>query len=224
MPVKRPEYESSLPAVSTEHAQLVAVKEQLMEMDRALRAERVARSQLAAKARAEISSLRQELENSAPADSSSGTAVAKTAHGHLMLAVMAIVAVAAVAGFSVWYVDPLHTWDGHPAAVSERAESSTPASAPAAAPPAPGASAETHAFSRLGDAVSNVPARAVPAVLHAANEWLSSAGEDACSVESPEGSVSLVISGRGGDKPLLSALSRCATAVEHFTQPQGPAK
>ncbi|HYA18805.1 MAG TPA: hypothetical protein VEF06_15130, partial [Bryobacteraceae bacterium] len=79
---------------------------------------------------------------------------------------------------------------------------------------------ETSEFSRLNDAVRSVPAPSMPSVLDAANQWLGTTGQQACSVQSPQGDVSLVISGHGGDKPLLSALSRCATAVEHLTKPE----
>jgi hypothetical protein len=212
----RREY-STPPAISSAQAELVAVKEQLMEMDRALRAERVARSELSARSKAEISVLRRELEDVAPDEADRSKPFAKSSGGRLLLSGMAVALIAAIAGFSVWYVDPLHTWDDHPAVVSQsvRAESVKAAQTP---PSSMGASSETHEFSRLNDAVRSVPVPSIPVVLNAANDWLGANGQQSCSVESPQGEVSLVISGRGGDKPLLSALSRCANAVEHLAK------
>jgi hypothetical protein len=139
----------------------------------------------------------------------------QSTHSHVVLSLLAIAIVAAVAGFSAWYVDPLHTWEGHAAAVPlQQAVVSKPSLPPRTSP----VSEETHAFSRLGDAVRQVPAPAMPAVFHAANDYLGATGEEGCSVDSPQGGLSLVVSGRGGDKPLLAALSRCAQAVEHLTQ------
>ncbi|HYA17113.1 MAG TPA: hypothetical protein VEF06_06595, partial [Bryobacteraceae bacterium] len=94
------------PPISTAQAELAVVKQRLMEMDKALRAERLARSQLAAKAKAEISSLRRELENTGPAGPDPATRAAVRFGGSLAFSVIAIAVAAAVAGFSVWYVDP----------------------------------------------------------------------------------------------------------------------
>jgi hypothetical protein len=206
----------------TTNAELVAVKEQLMEMDKALRAERMARRELASQAKAEISGLRRELRQATPDEAEGKPRPAPRSGNHLAASVIVIAMAAAVAGFSVWYVDPLHTWESRPAATAPPL-AQTAAAQPAPAPPL-GSSPETHEFSRLNDAVRFVPAPSMPVVLDAANRWLDTNGQQACSVQSPEGSVSLVISGNGGDKPLLSALSRCATAVEQITRPESQEK
>jgi hypothetical protein len=189
-------------------------------MDRSVRAERVHHRRQVALANAEICNLRLKLENSSAADMPL-IAPVEQRRDYLMLSIVAIALAAAVIGFSMWYVDPLHTWDGHVKPASQEAAAPTPPpptmSSPVSA--AVASSSESHAYSRLGQAVSTVPGASMPSVMNAANEWLGSTGEQACSVQSSRGEVSLVISGKSGDKPLLAALSRCASAVEHLTQP-----
>jgi hypothetical protein len=194
-------------------AELAQATAQLVLMERARRREQVARERQVAKARAEISSLKREMQAATEVPAARAMRPPRR-QSHLILSLTAVIVLAAIAGLCVRYADPLHTWDGLASVVSQ----------PAAAPKqevVPGRlalanSSETHALSRLSDAVGGVSAEAMPGVLKAANQWLDTSGEEACSVQSAEGGASLVISGKNGDKPLLAALSRCAQAVEHL--------
>ena len=80
-------------------------------------------------------------------------------------------------------------------------------------------SSATYELARLNGALDAIPVTAVPTIMGSVNQWLWALGGPPCSVESSRGEVSLVISARGQAHPLLTALSRCADAVEHFTQP-----
>jgi hypothetical protein len=131
-----------------------------------------------------------------------------------MFLAMLIACAAMAAGVAVFYAYPFEGWKqvwwkDEPARAAQPAIASSPSHS----------SSQTKAFSRLSDALGSVPAPSVPALMNAANQALGSTGEPACSVASPDGQLSLVISGKGNSTPLLAALSRCATAVERITQP-----
>ena len=88
--------------------------------------------------------------------------------------------------------------------------------------PEPRHSADALGLDRLSDALAVVPGPAIPALFQEANHWLATHGSSPCSVQSPSGQVSIVLgSGTIPDKPLATALSRCADAMEDLLK--GPA-
>ena len=88
--------------------------------------------------------------------------------------------------------------------------------------PEPPHSADAFGLDRLTDALAVVPGPAIPALFQEANHWLATHGSPPCSAQSPSGQVSIVLgSGTIPDKPLASALSRCADAMEDLLK--GPA-
>ena len=103
----------------------------------------------------------------------------------------------------------------------QKAREPEPAPAPTPAPPSlpfEGAGAqETYELQRLNGALMAVPAAEVPEVLNAVNKWLWAHNGVPCWVLTPANGVSLVIASGGPGQPLLTALSRCADAVEHVT-------
>jgi hypothetical protein len=102
---------------------------------------------------------------------------------------------------------------------------------PPAAPRSPDStasqSAEARALNRLDDLLRPIAPAAIPSLLSEANQWLGQTGSPPCSVQSPRGETSMVISpygqhGLSERGPLVTALSRCADAIEHFTRKSAP--
>ncbi len=110
---------------------------------------------------------------------------------------------------------------------TEKVEIHPPAPGPPAtqtvsgpAVPAGGArivSAEQRAMERLDDALAPVPAAAMPSLMNSANQWLGESGLPPCTLASPRGDSSMVITSGRKPGPLVAALSSCADAIEHFT-------
>jgi hypothetical protein len=222
--------------LDTARKEAAAVREQLQHTRKALVEERVARVELAAEATRRINALQQEL---VTASAASQEEVRRSSRDRLLVTVGSVllaglVLTVLIAGGIQWASLPgtrgesPHTEESstppptqdtasvpdHPPPTSAPAGQNAPALAPPA--PAPAGSAQARALMRLSDALEPVPGPSMPAVLGAANRWLGMTGQPPCSVESPRGDVSLAIE-PGKDSPLLSALNRCAGAVEHLT-------
>jgi hypothetical protein len=207
------ESEKQLEVVRAEAAHAVA---ELQEARKVLREERLSRVQQAAQASAQISLLQTELAVVATVPVS----VVRTSHkAHLLLPLGSLAMVAIAVGVLIL----------HPAWVQPREVANQSTWQPAAAVPrpiiltegvdsGPRNPSEVYALARLNGALDEVPIPAMPSIMGAVNDWLWSIGLPPCSVASPRGDVSLVISSSSPGQPLLAALSRCAEGVEHFNR------
>lgn len=205
-------------------------REQLHLMKKALMEERIARLESADQARRELSALREELSDARhspprPAGPDRGNRIIPV--GGIALAIIA-------AGFLITGVGPmlppLRPFASLPSN-SATDTSAAPADGPSPPPtesfrsarsgggtpqPEPSGSPEFRALARLNDVLRPIPGPAMPSVLRAVNKWLVSTGQPPCSLVSSTGEISMTV-GPGINAPLLTALSRCADAVEQVT-------
>jgi hypothetical protein len=206
----RPQLEN-IPAPSQAIQSAIKLREQLESVEKELLDEREAHARHAAEVDAEISSLQRELAWATSLQSAEVLATPRDSPAHLRWpAIVTFLAAIAI-------VLAMMTFGAGPK--SHRAVPSPPPKGIVKlAEPGRGTD-EAEALNRLNRALAMVPARAIPGVLSAANEWLATAGQPPCSVQSAEGGMALVLAaGDPKQGALLASLSRCADALEHLIQ------
>jgi hypothetical protein len=194
-----------------------SVEFQLRQIQTALNEERALRQQQAAEATGQVERMRRELEEIAEARAA-GPGFWHNFATHVMAPVGVVAVVVGILGFLALHPgSPNPRSAPHPAMAAEPA---IPRAAPAPILPAEESldpSPQKYEMARLNGAIQAVGDNDIPTMMDAVNQWLRLAGAAPCWVTSPSGSISLVISDRDPEHPLLSALARCADAVEHVT-------
>ena len=197
-----------------------SVESQLRLIQSALNEERALRQQQADLATERVEGMRHELEAVAEARAEDRRFWRNFA-AHVLMPVAVTAVLVFSLGFLVFHAGSPNPWDTPPPTASAQPaparETHTASEIAPLAGEAISPSPEKYEMARLTGALRAVQDDEIPTVLGAVNQWLSRAGAKPCWVASPAGDVSLVISSGDPEHPLLSALSRCADAVEHVT-------
>jgi hypothetical protein len=230
---EEPIVQGPAPKVPTTRAETCSVEAQLQLLQTAMKEERALRLSQAVQASIELSEMRRALQSASeepPSDPDSEGWFLSHVVPPLLITIVLLTAAGLLLFHPDWQRALLYPWVQDPVATQQQAAGSSretwsrmetvqgsarvgPPSTESLSEPA----TEKYELARLNGALDAIPVTALPTIMGSVNEWLWALGGAPCSVESAHGEVSLVITGQGQSHPLLTALSRCADAVEHFT-------